>query len=164
MRSLALVAFVFCVFTTNLSCSDVEDLSEGMCTMPEKSDPGSSSFPSSPGEECAPSSCGCATSRVVGRSETEEDHPDAAHKYTSAANVVPEDGVEGEGLAGGDPVEEPWLKVERTNEMVFVPGGVFKMGTDNPVFIADGESPMRYVKVKSGHLNLGTEDMGQISM
>lgn len=36
---------------------------------------------------------------------------------------------------------------ERTNQMVFIPGGTFTMGTDKPIFAADGEAPARQVKV-----------------
>ncbi|XP_063227731.1 formylglycine-generating enzyme [Bacillus rossius redtenbacheri] len=33
----------------------------------------------------------------------------------------------------------------RTNKMIFIKGGVFTMGTDKPVFVADGEGPSRKV-------------------
>ncbi|KAL0276942.1 UNVERIFIED_CONTAM: hypothetical protein PYX00_004398 [Menopon gallinae] len=41
----------------------------------------------------------------------------------------------------------------RTNEMVEIPGGQFDMGTDKPVFLADGEGPKRSVTMKGFFLD-----------
>ncbi|KAH9518951.1 Formylglycine-proteinrating enzyme [Bulinus truncatus] len=37
------------------------------------------------------------------------------------------------------------VKIPRTNQMLYIPGGTFTMGTNEPVFIADGEMPARQV-------------------
>ena len=41
----------------------------------------------------------------------------------------------------------------RTNEMVFIPGGEFTMGTNEPVFAADGEMPARRVTLDSFYMD-----------
>lgn len=41
----------------------------------------------------------------------------------------------------------------RTNQMVYLKGGQFEMGTDKPVFVADGEGPKRSVSVKPFYLD-----------
>ncbi|XP_059161333.1 formylglycine-generating enzyme-like [Physella acuta] len=41
----------------------------------------------------------------------------------------------------------------RTNSMVYIPGGSFEMGTDDPVFLADGEMPSRQVTLDSFYLD-----------
>lgn len=42
----------------------------------------------------------------------------------------------------------------RTNQMVYIPGGTFTMGTNKPIFIADGEGPARRVKVSPYYLDV----------
>ena len=42
---------------------------------------------------------------------------------------------------------------ERTNQMVFIEGGVFTMGSDRPIFIPDGEGPARKVSVNSFYMD-----------
>jgi len=42
----------------------------------------------------------------------------------------------------------------RTNQMVFIKGGKFMMGTDEPVFVADGEGPSREVTVSDFYLDI----------
>ncbi|KAJ8302401.1 hypothetical protein KUTeg_021388 [Tegillarca granosa] len=58
--------------------------------------------------------------------------------------------------AGQDKVEKS-AKMKspypRTNEMVYIEGGKFTMGTDDPIFVADGEGPARMVKVKSFYMD-----------
>lgn len=41
----------------------------------------------------------------------------------------------------------------RTNQMVYLPGGKFEMGTDKPVFVADGEGPKREVTLNPFYLD-----------
>jgi sulfatase modifying factor 1 len=41
----------------------------------------------------------------------------------------------------------------RTNQMVLITGGTFTMGTDEPIFVADGEGPGRRVKVDTFYLD-----------
>lgn len=52
------------------------------------------------------------------------------------------------------PVVEKTSKYPRTSNMVFIEGGQFVMGTDEPVFVADGEGPARDVTVKSFYLDV----------
>ncbi|KDR21085.1 sulfatase-modifying factor 1 [Zootermopsis nevadensis] len=42
----------------------------------------------------------------------------------------------------------------RTNQMVFIKGGKFMMGTDEPVFVADGEGPSREVTISDFYLDI----------
>ena len=42
----------------------------------------------------------------------------------------------------------------RTNEMIFVEGGMFTMGTDIPIFVQDGEAPARRVEVDSFYMDI----------
>lgn len=82
-------------------------------------------------------SCGCgATSRTASAApsdsaetspvlENNEESPN--YKYSKEANPV--------------------KGVPRTNQMVHIPGGKFIMGTNEPVFPADGEHPARWVEI-----------------
>ena len=45
-------------------------------------------------------------------------------------------------------------KNPQTNKMVLIRGGEFTMGTDKPVFVADGESPARQVIVSQFYLDI----------
>lgn len=45
-------------------------------------------------------------------------------------------------------------KYPRTNNMVLIKGGEFTMGTDKPIFVADGESPPRSVLVRQFYLDV----------
>lgn len=49
-----------------------------------------------------------------------------------------------------------WSTTEhlRTNQMVLVRGGEFEMGTDKPVFVADGENPARPVRVNDFYIDV----------
>lgn len=86
---------------------------------------------SSDGETCSTSDvgCGCSASRPQSEKKNggEDASEDASVKYKSPRE------------ANG-----PY---DRTNQMVYIPGGSFTMGTDQPVFPADGEQPARKVKV-----------------
>ncbi|XP_070559188.1 formylglycine-generating enzyme-like [Ptychodera flava] len=59
---------------------------------------------------------------------TEHENEDPAEKYTEEANVV-----------------KPLYP--RTNQMAYVKGGTFTMGTDTPIVILDGEGPPRKVQL-----------------
>ena len=52
----------------------------------------------------------------------------------------------------------PWFKVNSGNaassRMVLVRGGVYTMGTDLPIFVADGEAPARRVDVSSFYMDV----------
>jgi len=45
------------------------------------------------------------------------------------------------------------INAKRTNQMVLIPGGEFTMGTDDPVFAADGEMPARKVTISSFYMD-----------
>lgn len=62
------------------------------------------------------------------------------------------DGVKDDIDLENDPIQEN-VQTERTNQMVFIEGGIFPMGTNKVVFIADGEGPERSVKIKSFYLD-----------
>ena len=44
-------------------------------------------------------------------------------------------------------------KIEKKDNIVYVQGGSFFMGTDNPIIKYDGESPKRYVTVDSFYID-----------
>ncbi|XP_071539905.1 formylglycine-generating enzyme [Panulirus ornatus] len=91
------------------------------------------------------STCGCAaTSRKSSESVVQVDAlPDPktedpsnetpSFKYSQEANVA---------------------KSPRTHQMVKIPGGKFVMGTNEPVFHADGEHPARWVEIDSFFLDV----------
>jgi sulfatase modifying factor 1 len=88
-------------------------------------------------------SCGCG---AVKRNTEEELLQDSTNvqedtslklnreKYSSAANVQ--------------------SIYPRTNQMVFIQGGTFKIGTDEPVFVADGEGPSRKVSLSDFYMDV----------
>lgn len=90
-------------------------------------------------------SCGCgATSRKISAAsvdstktssmEVESNEESPSHKYSEEANV-------NQGLP-------------RTNQMVHIPGGKFVMGTNDPVFTADGEQPARWVEIDGFYMDV----------
>lgn len=79
------------------------------------------------------SQCGCKKNRNSGENLSANDVYEGASKFSSSANV---DSL-----------------YPRTNEMVFIKGGEFDMGTDKPVFAADGEGPKRSVTVRDFYLD-----------
>lgn len=86
------------------------------------------------------STCGCAaTSRQKSEnpdsSITKEEPEEAPNfKYTLEANTAP--------------------SIPDIHHMVKIPGGEFIMGTNEPVFEADGEHPARRVKVKDFYMDI----------
>lgn len=90
-------------------------------------------------------SCGCNANRIkrddrdtelVGNKHDEEI---PSFKYTKTANV--------------NARQNSKQSQNRTNQMVHLPGGEFEMGTDKPVFFADGEGPQRSVTIKGFYLD-----------
>ncbi|XP_063406520.1 formylglycine-generating enzyme-like [Mytilus trossulus] len=82
-------------------------------------------------------SCGCSISRDKSK------YDEKINK-----NVDSEDeGLQNELLQKDD------FKYPRTNEMVFIEGGTFTMGTNKPIFMVDGEGPERLVKVDPFYLD-----------
>lgn len=113
------------IFTLGVLVFSVCSASE-QCTDPQEQD-----------DDKPPGSCGCgATSRTASAApsdsaetspvlENNEESPN--YKYSEEANPV--------------------KGVPRTNQMVHIPGGKFIMGTNEPVFTADGEQPARWVEI-----------------
>lgn len=86
-------------------------------------------------------SCGCSAikrntdEQLQDSSNIQEDTiPKTDGKYSSAANAR--------------------STYPRTNQMVFINGGKFMMGTDEPVFVADGEGPSREVTLSDFYLDV----------
>ncbi|MPC84321.1 Sulfatase-modifying factor 1 [Portunus trituberculatus] len=90
-------------------------------------------------------SCGCgATSRKTSTAsadsiktssmEVENNEESPSYKYGEEANA-------NQGLP-------------RTNQMVHIPGGKFVMGTNDPVFTADGEQPARWVEIDGFYMDV----------
>ena len=80
------------------------------------------------------SDCGCSINREKsGDSESLPVADDVHSKYSTHANL-----------------ESPY---RRTNGMVLIPGGSFTMGTNNPIFVADGEGPERKVALSKFYMD-----------
>lgn len=47
-----------------------------------------------------------------------------------------------------------FTKFQRPDAMIFIDGGEFQMGTNNPVFVADGEGPGRIVQINSFFMDI----------
>ncbi|XP_072136739.1 formylglycine-generating enzyme isoform X2 [Mobula birostris] len=93
------------------------------------------------------SGCGCqsgSTNRPEALSDSISLAKRAAVKYSKEANV------EGQKTAQGN---VPHSK-RRTNQMVLIPGGMFTMGTDEPVIPQDGEGPARKVHMKEFYMDM----------
>nr|CAD7414100.1 unnamed protein product [Timema cristinae] len=61
-------------------------------------------------------------------------NPSKSEKYSKAANAFSE--------------------YQRRNEMVYIRGGEFNMGTNEPIFVADGEGPARKVTLEDFYLDV----------
>ncbi|KAK7862011.1 hypothetical protein R5R35_002150 [Gryllus longicercus] len=91
-------------------------------------------------DESASKECGCKStsrSKLNDKEETQDEAVDltfASSKYSAAANIE--------------------SNFERTNQMSFIKGDIFNMGTNKPVFVADGEGPERVVKVDSFYMDI----------
>lgn len=87
--------------------------------------------------------CGCKTSRQsqnIGADNVEA----VDHKMVA---------VENEGGSGSHNKNIDVGSLPRTNQMVYIPGGTFTMGTNEPVFVADGEIPARQVTLDSFYMD-----------
>nr|CAD7446068.1 unnamed protein product [Timema bartmani]CAD7457041.1 unnamed protein product [Timema tahoe] len=84
--------------------------------------------------------CGCSkTNRkqenyYSSETLTSEKTPSKSEKYSKAANAFSE--------------------YQRRNEMVYIRGGEFNMGTNEPIFVADGEGPARRVTLDDFYLDV----------
>lgn len=80
-------------------------------------------------------SCGCSTNRQ------HSEHDVASENHEQLKYSVPENQAT---------LDSPY---KRTNQMVLIPEGSFLMGTDKPIFIADGEGPTRKAKISQFYLD-----------
>lgn len=80
------------------------------------------------------SSCGCSTNRQHKETDINVDVQDEKLKYQKSP----------------DSIQSAFT---RTNEMVLISEGSFIMGTNKPVFVADGEGPERKVSLKKFYLD-----------
>ena len=102
---------------------------------------GSLSSESCDAESCAndpskegKSECGCSVNREKTEgSNSEAVADDVNSKYSTHSNL-----------------QSPY---PRTNEMVEIPAGSFVMGTNKPIFVADGEGPERKVTLSNFYLD-----------
>lgn len=80
------------------------------------------------------SSCGCSANRQHSENETPIDRKHNELKYTDSSGQT----------------DSPYV---RTNEMVLISAGSFLMGTNEPIFVADGEGPQRKVTLSKFYLD-----------
>lgn len=93
------------------------------------------------GSDGGSSSCGCGSLK---RERPDKSPHESSIDDDEESSVEVEDGEsEYSGQSG-----------TRTNQMVFVRGGEFEMGTDKPVFVADGENPARPVRVNDFYIDV----------
>ena len=78
--------------------------------------------------------CGCSVNREHTKDTKPEPIADDSGKYSTQANV-----------------KSPY---SRTNEMVLIPGGSFTMGSNEPIFVADGEGPARKTTVSQFYMDI----------
>lgn len=78
--------------------------------------------------------CGCALNRN-GQCNNKDDHP--SHKYTKEANTPPTD-------------NKPAFNTEN---MIYIKGNTFEMGTNEPHFPTDFEGPLRNVTLNSFYMD-----------
>ncbi|CAN7937620.1 unnamed protein product [Ixodes hexagonus] len=124
------VLFVLAAVMLSLpSCAWGED--EPQCSLPtSKCSSDSDQLLEKAGSVAEQSSCGCSSLKREKRDQEADDDE-------SKVEVVEDE-------SGSVPSQAP---SERTNQMVLIKGGEFVMGTDKPVFAADGEAPARRVDV-----------------
>ncbi len=92
--------------------------------------------------------------------EEEDTLPKEMHSQATITIVDDDSGVEsqdaaeveevGEGKVGEDGGDR---QETRPNEQVFIPGGVFTMGTDSPILPQDGEGPARRVEISDLYMD-----------
>lgn len=97
------------------------------------------SFENEQESDCKSSEKDCGCSKL----KREHQDPSKGFKYTKAANIDNE---------SGDIKED--ISFKRTNQMVYLKGGVFTMGTDKPFIERDGEGPARKVQLRPFHIDV----------
>lgn len=84
--------------------------------------------------------CGCKLNRdATCNSDVEQEKP--SEKYSKESNIQDNNN------------NNKQTNAFNTENMVLIPGGLFEMGTNEPVFKTDFESPIRNVSVKSFYMD-----------
>lgn len=91
--------------------------------------------------------CGCGALR---RKSKDKDSLTPLEKTVSTLEEI----MNGDELDKDEPQSVDHSKNHHTNKAVLIKGGEFTMGTDKPVFLADGEGPPRKVKVQDFYLDV----------
>lgn len=126
-------------------CSDDASPNVAESVAPEHTDEGSKS--SDGGGSTSSCGCGSLKREKPDESAAEKGGDDGGDDDDeSRVEVDDENSAYSGGAASGS--------LERTNQMVLVRGGEFEMGTDKPVFSADGESPPRSVRVRDFYIDV----------
>ncbi|KAK3803123.1 hypothetical protein RRG08_028042 [Elysia crispata] len=115
----------------------------GMCSAEKSTD--SNSVTDSDSDS---SSCGCQASRNDAKS-VQEDTTGEEDVTIETEEVEQNQG----NMVKDDDVAFESENFPRTNQMLFIKGGTFGMGTDEPIFAADGEMPSRRVTVDSFYMD-----------
>ena len=96
-------------------------------------------------------SCGCSSANrqtsADTKSKCESDFTDC--DTVSSAKNPAQDAAKNSFVSTANSSPYP-----RTNQMVFIKGGTFIMGTDNQILVADGEGPARKVTLDSFYLDV----------
>lgn len=139
----AVTMLAYCVLLVVLSSTVQRISGDGSCPLAtsETSEGSSTQDPTDGGEP----SCGCSSlKRDKSGSDTA---PTDTNDDESELEVADEADL-------GDPELYDTTAADRTNQMVLIQGGEFRMGTDKPVFAADGEAPSRNVRVDDFYLDV----------
>ncbi|XP_005096983.1 formylglycine-generating enzyme [Aplysia californica] len=108
-------------------------------------------------ENAPESDCGCKVNRQSAQVPIKKSQAPESSDPSGSVGVD----AEGETQKQDDPLKvndeksdkQNDIKSFRTNSMVFIPGGTFHMGTDDPIFVADGEMPSRKVTLDSFYMD-----------
>ena len=84
-------------------------------------------------EKCSSESDSCGCSSAINRDRSNEDREDVNEARQFKVNT-----------------DEKFAK----NRMVLIKGGVYTMGTDLPIFVADGEAPARRVELPNFYMDV----------
>ena len=111
-------------------------------------------------KEAEKTSCGCATNRPKTSSSSSSspscnDNNYNNNKYLKKENdddvTIEDEEEDKKGEYNGENEVKAFLS---TNQMSFIAGGTFLMGTNKPIFKADGEGPERKVEISSFYMDV----------
>ena len=132
-----LLTFVLVLSVKNYQCSQEQGIGKQKDTITTKcTDPLICDEKVSPEDSENETSCGCKKSREITKN----------------------DNIEKKDVTPSEPMkltpENIALRYERKNNMVLINGGTFKMGSDKPIFPADGEGPGRKTIISSFYMDI----------